>query len=241
MQYDFWASWKNKTQIEKQAIKVILLVRKLIANSIPKRELVAIYIKGSFVRREMKKGSDVDIVPIVTENKYEAKVFAVNCAKIYPAIVVPLSLWELRNNKLYTKGNLPRARPDRFIKKIYNYKLIYGKQLDISKFRVRSDEAALRALIKTFTKSFIPLYKKGKFGFSSLVKEVFWLIDAEQEFKGNCLPHSFKGMDDTIKDPSHIVHVCYKLRLKPTKNKNNRQKFVKKLEKYVLDLNALLK
>ena len=65
IEYDFWKKWKRKTTIEKKAIVSIKKSRSLILKSIPKNKIVAIYIKGSFVRREMNKKSDVDIVPIV--------------------------------------------------------------------------------------------------------------------------------------------------------------------------------
>ena len=35
MKYDFWDSWKNKTEIEKRAIESVKLARGLIINSIP--------------------------------------------------------------------------------------------------------------------------------------------------------------------------------------------------------------
>ena len=76
--YDFWKNWKNKTEIEKKAIISVKKARELTINAIPKNKLVAIYIKGSFARREMKKRSDVDMVPIVLEDEYQGKAFSVN-------------------------------------------------------------------------------------------------------------------------------------------------------------------
>jgi hypothetical protein len=120
MNYNFWESWKNKTEIENKAIESVEKARDLVIKSIPKKALVAIYIKGSFARREMKIGSDVDMVPIVTENKFEGPVFGVNDSSIEPVCVVPLSLWELKNNKLCSESDHSpdlRAKPDRFLKK----------------------------------------------------------------------------------------------------------------------------
>lgn len=241
MKYEFWKDWKRKTLIEKHAIKSVILARTRIINSIPKNKLVAIYIKGSFVRREMKKGSDVDIVPIVTENKYEKKVFEVNTLEIHPSIVVPLSLWELENNKLYTKNNKPRAKPDRFVKKLDEYKIIYGKPLDVTKFKVRTDKECLKDLIKAFRKSFIPLYYKKKMGFSTLIKEVFWLTDLEESVKSKNPPHSFRGLEKTIKNKNHIIHDALKFRLKRNKDQKVRDKFIKKLKKHLTNLDKVVK
>lgn len=235
--YEFWRNWKRKTKIEESAIKAIIKTKKAILNKIPKNKLVAIYIKGSFVRREMNNKSDVDIVPIVTENKYEKAIFSVNTDEIYPCtIAVPLSLWEFKHNKLYTKNNKPRAKPDLFIRKLENYKLIYGKPLDITGFKIRSDEECLKALMKTFRKSFIPLYKKGKFGFLMLVKELFWLVDLEQTNKGKKVEHSFKGIAKSVDDRKHIIHDALKFRLKPIKDKKIRERFIIKLEMYLDEL-----
>ncbi len=231
--YYFWKKWKKKTFIEKKAIASVMKAINLIVNAIPKNKLAAIYIKGSFVRREMNKKSDVDIVPIVTENKYEGPIFDTNSPEIAPCIIVPLSLWELRNNKLFTKNNLPRAKPDRFVKKLPHYKLIYGKPLDITHFKVRDDEKALKNNIIGFQNSILPLYKKGKLGFSTLIKTVFWLTELEQEVKGKKIKHSFKDIASSIKDKEHIIHDAYRFRLHPTKDKKERARFVEKLKKHL--------
>ena len=68
--YEFWKDWKRKTKLEESAIKSIKIARKIILSEIPKEQIVAIYAKGSFVRREMNKKSDVDTVTILKESKY---------------------------------------------------------------------------------------------------------------------------------------------------------------------------
>lgn len=98
--YNFWKKWENKTFIEKRAIKSVEKARQKIIGSVPREKLVAIYVKGSFVRREMRKNSDVDIVPIVTENKYESAIFGINGKYIIPSIVVPLSIQEFKINSI---------------------------------------------------------------------------------------------------------------------------------------------
>src|SRR3989344_4316729 len=164
MQYAFWTHWEKITPLEKLAIKAINLAMKLIIKSVPAKALVAVYIKGSFVRREMKKGSDIDIVPIVTENKYEGKVFSVNSPKIFPAMVIPLSLWELKNNKLFTKGSHNpdlRAKPDRLLSHIKECKLIYGKPLNTKEFKIGNNTTALKDEIEVVRKGYIKQYRKG--------------------------------------------------------------------------------
>ena len=68
--YEFWKDWKRKNKLEESAIKSIKTARKIILSEIPKEQIVAIYAKGSFVRREMNKKSDVDFVNILKRKKY---------------------------------------------------------------------------------------------------------------------------------------------------------------------------
>src|SRR3990167_978310 len=133
IKYDFWEDWKKITPFEEKAIRAVVKARDEVVKALPKDKLVAIYIKGSFARREMKEGSDVDMVPIVTENEDESAVFDVNDSDISPVVVVPFSLWEFEHNKLSTKSSYRpdlRAEPDIFLKKLGAYKLIYGTPLD---------------------------------------------------------------------------------------------------------------
>ncbi|HKL23843.1 MAG TPA: nucleotidyltransferase domain-containing protein, partial [Candidatus Nanoarchaeia archaeon] len=65
-----WKYWKNKTQLEKDAIDSMLKAKDYILKNIPKKEIVSIYVYGSFVRREMTKDSDVDLFVILKSHKY---------------------------------------------------------------------------------------------------------------------------------------------------------------------------
>jgi hypothetical protein len=237
VKYDFWKNWKNKTEIEKKAIKSVEIARYLVVNSIPKDKLVAIYIKGSFTRREMKKGSDVDMVPIVAENKYQGAVFGVNSPEIEPVIVVPLSLWEFKHNKLWTKSNRKpdlRAKPDRLLKKIKECKLIYGKPLNPKNYPIRDDKTTLKEEIRIIKNGYIPFYEKREIKFESLLKEVFWLVELEQTVFGKKVKHSFDGITKSVDDVNHIIHDAFDLRKNPSKSKEN--KFILKLKKHLEEL-----
>lgn len=237
IKYDFWKSWKNKTEIEKKAIKSVEKARDLVIASIPKNKLIAIYLKGSFVRREMKKHSDVDMVPIVAENRYQGAVFGVNNQEIEPVTVVPLSLWEFQHNRLWTKSNRKpdlRAKPDRLLKKIKECKLIYGKPLNPKNYPVRSDKTELKDEIKIIKEGYVPLYRKGEIGFNSLLKEVFWLVELEQRVFGKKVKHSFEGITKSVADANHIIHDAFELRKKSAKNKE--KKFILKLKKHLEEL-----
>lgn len=234
--YDFWKNWKDKTPIEKEAIKSVEKARDLIIKSIPEKELVAIYIKGSFARKEMKKGSDVDVVPIVTKNRYEGDIFEVNSFDVYPSIVVPLSLWELKHNKLNTKSDHQvdlRAKPDILLRKLSDCRLIYGTPLNPKEFKIRTNAQVLKDEIEVLKKGYIPYFEEGEIPFEPLLKEVFWLTEIELINSGKRFQSSFEGIKKAVENKSHIVHLAYKLRKKKTITKFDERAFVRLLMEYL--------
>lgn len=237
--YNFWENWKNKSKIEYQVIKPVIKARELVVKSIPRDKLIAIYIKGSFARREMKENSDVDIVPIVRDNQDEAPVFNVNSAKIRPCVVVPLSIWELKNNKLFTKSSFKpdlRARPDVFLRDLKFYKLIYGDGLNIKKFKIRTDLKILKEDIHLLLNGYIPAYKRRRIKFEDLLKKVFWLVELEQKLNGIKADHSFDGINGAVKDKAHIIHLCFKLRSKRKILLSDKREFLINLGDYLKTL-----
>lgn len=236
--YDFWSEWKRLSKIEKQAIRTIKIARTLIIDSIPNGSLVAIYVKGSFVRREMREGSDVDIVSIVTENRCEKAVFEVNSKAIQPCIVVPLSLWELKHNKLFTKPDHSielRARPDRLLKFLGECRLIYGKTLNPKEYPIRDDAQDLCDEIRQIKDGYLPLYKNGEIEIKEVIKELFWLVELKQRLKGKKVNHFFEGIALSVKDKKHIIYISLAIRNAGTVSKKKGREFIVELEKY-LDL-----
>lgn len=234
--YDFWKQWTNRNELEERAITSVQKARELVIDSVPPKALVAIYIKGSFTRREMNEGSDVDLVPIVSENKYEGDIFGVNCPEIDPVVVVPLSLEELRANKLSSKRNYTpdlRAEPDLFLLKLDHYRLIYGKPLRPQDFPLRSKEQIVHDEINKIRNGYIAAYREGTIDFQPLLKEVFWLVAWQQEAQGHLVDHSFKGITSGITDRTHIIYDALQLRENSPITKAKEREFVSKLEKYL--------
>lgn len=231
---NFWENWKNKTNIEKKAISSIIKARELIIKSVPNEVLVSIYIKGSFPRREMKKGSDVDMVPIVTEDKYQENIFSVNGSKINPVMAIPLSIKEFEDNKLHSKTKFKpdlRAEPDLFLLKLKDCKLIYGKALDPKDYPVRTIKQILKDEVNKIKKGYIKAYERGEIDFEPLLKEVFWLTYWEQKNKGKRVKHSFEGIVKSVGDKNHIIHEATKFRKNP--KYKNKKEFILKLKKYL--------
>ena len=237
---DFWENWKDKTDIEKRAIEAVERARQLILKSVPLEELVAIYVKGSFVRRELNEKSDVDTVTILKTNKYRKKIEKLDKEhKQDPNPRLELSsfsLWELQNNEHFYTDSKLRAKPDRFVARIECYRPIYGNPLDTTGFKVRSPSEALANLKQAFGKSFIPSYRQGKFSFQELIKQVFWLVELNEQVKGKKIKDSWRRLASSIKDKDHIIHESYRLRLHPTKDPAIREDYVRRLTGYLGEL-----
>lgn len=236
MKDEFWRNWKNITKTEERAIKSIKKAKQIIFENIPKEKIYAIYVKGSFVRREMNEKSDVDIVPITYDNKTLEKVKELEEKKgnLYkPSELLPNSLKEFEQGKRYLNYNKPKGSVDITLRNLHKYKLIYGKPLDITKYPIRSDLKFLEGHINAFRETFIPLYNEKKFGFSEMMKQVFFLVEREERLKGNELSDSWKALANSIKDKKHIIHEVLQYRLNPTKDPKTRAKLLAKLQGYL--------
>jgi len=244
MDYEFLKDWKRKSKLEVAAIKSLKIAREIILKNLPKEEIIAIYAKGSFVRREMNKKSDVDTSTIVKHSKWLKKLKQLQ--KKYGDEYTPkieftgYSLWELKNNKKSKIGKKNRPAPSRAVHHLEHYKLIYGEVLKKEKFFQGDNKKRLKSMIDVFRITFLPNYKEKKLGFSSILKQTFWLVENEQKAKGKNPPHHWAKMAKSIKDEKHIIHDLLKLRKKSTKDKKERAKFINKLSKYLSELEKLV-
>ena len=232
---EFWNTWKRCSTIETHAIQATKRARSFVVQSLPKGKLIAIYIKGSFARREMKRGSDVDMVPIVASDKFSGPVWEVNERKVKPVVVVPLSLSELRKNKLSSRARHNpdlRAKPDRFLHHLSQSQIIFGKPIDPKKFPIRTDEVALRDEKSIIKNGYIPAFQKNKISFVTLLKEVFWLVELEQLVAGKHPAHSFVGIAKSESQRNHLIHTALRFRKREAGRKKQRL-FILDLQKYL--------
>ena len=232
--YEFWINWKNKTDVEKRAIDSLIRALDFLLLNIPKNKIISVYVKGSFVTREMSEKSDVDIIPILKDNIALNKLKTVrnkNKEILKPAEFLPLSLAELKRNK-----SVPHSRRNVFLRDLEHYKLIYGKKLINSTYPTKNLREMFLDELTVLKNKSIPLYKEGKFGFSQLIKQVFWITYSEQKMIGKSSPRTWKGLNSFVKNKNHIIHETYKLRLHPTKNKAIRKRFLMKLKDYLKKL-----
>ncbi|MBS3083419.1 hypothetical protein J4423_01295 [Candidatus Pacearchaeota archaeon] len=233
----FWGDWKL-SKLEKEGAKSILYAKKLILEHIPHEEIMAIYVKGSFVRREMNIYSDVDTFTVLKHSKYVSRMK--NLEKKYRKAIHPpiqlssMSLWELKNNKRAKLRRGIGTSPAAISNHLKHYKLIYGKEINTLNFEMGSSKGRLRGMMEIFNEMFLPQYEEGKLHKHELIKQIFWLVEREQVFLGKEPPHSWRGLAKMIKDKNHIIQDTKRLYFdKKTKSHEEMEKLIKKLKIYL--------
>jgi predicted nucleotidyltransferase len=241
--YDFWKKWSNISDLEKEAIKTIKNGKSIILKNLPKEKIVAIYVGGSFVRRELNNKSDVDIWVILKDSKLFQKAKFLHNKYRYllrPEIgIQAYSIKEFETGKAI--GKIPKVNPTKFLKRIDSYRIIYGKKLDPNKFPTRTEEEEIKRTINFLKSGLIPKYEKEKKDFSGIVKQTFWLADLEQRIKGITPPQTWEGLSKSFKNEDHIIHDAWLYRKHPTKDKKLRFIYIKKLKKYISKLEKEIK
>ena len=242
----FYKNWKNITNLEKKAITSLNKAKRIILKNIPKEEIIAIYVKGSLVTREMNKKSDVDTLTILKHSKYLQKLQTLENRyrhKFDPIIqIVGYSLWELKTGKrVKIKGKEIRASPTRAITHFDRYKLIHGKEINANNLEKGSKEKRLIGMVGAFNNIFLPAYGKEKIGFREINKQIRWLVENERAYLGKETPHSFRELDKSIKDKNHIIHNTFIYNLSKPADKKIRATHIKKLRAYLKELDKLLK
>ena len=243
LKLNFLNKWGKINSLEKKAIETLKKSSKLLLKSIPSEEIVSMYVWGSFVRRELNKDSDVDLCVILKTKKYMSvlKKFA----KIYEHKFVidqgfsGYTLWELRTGKRI-KNKLSGTPPNRFMKHIEDFILIYGKDISKMKCFMPDDKRYLMHRINFVRDRVLPLYHNKSINFQELIKQVFWLIESEQYVLGEDVPHGFKELTKSINDKNHVVHDTLNLRLHSCKDKKTISIYLRKLNRYLVKLEKLL-
>ncbi len=241
MNKEFWKDWKRITPHEEKAIKSLKNGKKIILDNIPNEEIVAIYAKGSFIRREMNEKSDVDLFVVLKTKKFLKKLRTLS-RKIkndfFPQINIGsgYTLWELKTGKKIKLKGVDKPAPARINKHISYYKILYGKGVSELKLYQVDDKILLGGLIKTFENFFLPKYEAGEINFAELVKQVFWLVEFAERAKGNEVGHSWRELEKSIKEKDHIIHLTYKYRQEKLKDENARKECIRKLRIYLREL-----
>lgn len=221
-------------------MKSLVTARDLILKTFPE-EIVAIYVYGSLIKRDMGKESDIDLWTIVKDNSFIKKVE--EFGKVHEYDTQPpvgmgqvYSLWEFENDRKFDSNSMVPA-PSRVLRKLRSNRaeLVYGIPIDNPAYHAMTDKEALAGMIEAFEKYFIPLMREGKFPFENLLKGVYELTEAELSIKGH---QNLKLWKDMLKltPTNHPIHKAWKYRQNLPKDKKVHLAYVDAVEKYIQEL-----
>jgi predicted nucleotidyltransferase len=237
---DFWTEWNRVSKREEAAIRSLRAARTKILKTIPNDEIMAVYAKGSLIRRELTDRSDVDTLTIVKHSRWLRALQKMQTRQQFePAVCFSgYSLWELEHNKKSKAGKPDRGSPARTLTHLKHYKLIWGKPIKAEAFRHTIDEhAQLASFVHVFRTEFMPKYAQKRFAFADLVKQTFWLAENELRAQRTDPPHHWERLTKRFAE-EHIIHDALRFRTEPTKDPNERAAYVEKLEAYLSALEA---
>lgn len=223
-------SLKEKAEISIEKAKEIIL------QEIPNEEILAIYIKGSYVQGELNEKSDVDLVVILKSEEYLPVVYELTnklgdtTDPEFQAVAYTIS--ELLTGEKALNRTQASTTISVFVKHIDSLPLIYGAKPE-GKLFTRTDIKDLTALMAVFDNRFLPDFNNGKFGFVSLIKQVLWLVEREQRALGLKPEYSWQKLADSIEDRNHIIHKVLEYRRQNSVSKEKQEEFLIKLREYL--------
>jgi len=226
---------KQKAEVSVQKAKELVLA------SIPNDEIVSIYLKGSFVQDEMRPDSDVDVVVVLRSEEYLPKIYKLT--EEYgdsvnpPFQIVAYAMRELETGEKASNRIRSTTAVSRFVKHLDSLPLVYGERPKGPLF-MRTDEKDLSVNIQNFRTRYVPDYRESKFGFEQVVKQVFWLVEAEQRLAGLKPGYSWQKLADAANDPDHIIHLALRYRNQDEITEREKVDFMEKLEDYLARLEA---
>jgi len=239
---------KNKREIE----KIIKKLTKFVVKKLKKKGLISLYLAGTILTKDRNKYSDIDFFGIVPKN-FDIYHEELKINKILEKKQDPLcggietrfrgiGLDELNGGEL--RGVVKYLGFHRILRQLPKYKLLWGKELDFSKFPF--NPTALKRedknLIKT-TSDFIKDFKKGKatYPIQNFPKAILHLAmtEAERDY-GYQFDPSYKNIVKYLSNKrNHIVHKAIKLRDKKV-TKELLLNFFPEVEKYIKHLKKKL-
>lgn len=233
----FMKEWGALTPLENRALQTLEQGMSIIFSHIPEKNIISIYLKGSFLRREMNKNSDVDVCVIVNNNK-DLRILQ-ELDSHYKHSMNPsfeftgYSMAELKTGKFSSYGKPTRPGTDRFVRLIPSLRLIYGTELDLKELYQRTDLEHLQGLITTFHNVFFPMLEQNKMGFQDLLKQCLWLFELEVAVRNNKFRFTSWRELTSHFEGEHLIHKVLRLREINEKDKAIKQRFLVELKEYL--------
>lgn len=167
----------------------------------------AIYLKGSYLMKEMLPKSDIDLVVIFKENSRNAFNKIKGHEAVGPVSISGFSLEELRTGEKISSNQSPKT----FMYFVKYYKLIQGNSILEKGFPVKEPKEVYEDHKDFLIKEFIPNLEK-KYSMSELLKQVLGLSFNELSMQGKPAKYSYKNINDSL-PLNHIGKRAYNIRL----------------------------
>jgi hypothetical protein len=167
----------------------------------------SVYLKGSYLMKEMLPKSDIDLVVIFKENSRAAFDKIKGHEVVGPVSISGFSLEELRTGERYGLAQGPKT----FMHFVKHYKLIQGNSVLGKGFPIKTPKEVYEDHKGFLIQEFIPNLEK-KYSMTTLSKQVLWLSFNELTMQGKNPPYSYKKINDLL-DLNHIGKRAYNIRL----------------------------
>lgn len=238
---NFLNTWNNLTSLEIEGIEVLKKGMKIIFEEIPLNDIICIYLKGSFLRREMTPKSDVDVVVIVKNKSSLVKLNQLqndlgNSEELNFGFS-GYTINELRTGQLLKDVQSSRSGTPRFTRMIPTYQLLYGEKLNLKTLYQKTEIELFKSLLKAFENIFLPNYKENKIDFDMLLKQSLWLFELEVAVRNkNYKFINWENLTEYLNE-NHLINETLKLRNSEKRDKGTKESFVSKLKSYLKYLN----
>ncbi|MFT4260852.1 MAG: nucleotidyltransferase domain-containing protein [Candidatus Woesearchaeota archaeon] len=167
----------------------------------------AIYLKGSYLMKEMLPKSDIDLVVIFKESLRPTFNKIKGHEVLGPVSISGYSLDELKSGKKIGDSQSPKT----FMNLVKHYKLLQGTSVLHKNFPSKSFEDTYKDHKKFLKEVFLPAFIEGKHSKQELYKQVLWLSYNELVVDHKNPPYSYKEINDLLPE-GHIGKRAYNLR-----------------------------
>jgi predicted nucleotidyltransferase len=238
----FWLSWELSPTEGRYIAALKELLPQLVAE-IGEQHIAAIYVGGSFARREMVEGSDLDVYLIVRENEVLEHAISVGLklariADIHIQTHV-YSLDELGHHR-HAIENVTNRRmpPGVLLRELKHYYLVYGGAIDLSQYNMMTDEDYLQKFIPVLRRRLADDWgEKEDERLRFIAKQMFFLIHHERRMQG--VEKSFSRTELLKHVPEeHLLHLCDAVRKDPRKYSLEKEEFQRQVSAYLDQVEA---
>lgn len=190
----FWSDW-DTSQLEQ---RYIAQLEDALERIMSLGNVVAVYVGGSFVRRELHPLSDIDTWTVVSDRETLERLHALKDDTKPRVSYHGFTIDELRAGKRHDNRGMSSVK--RFVADIPQLKLVYGS-LNTNEMPIMTAKENLAGRIKGWP-SMIESYRAGSMKFSFLAKYFCWIMLTKEQVDGTAIERVLSLRE---RYPNHIV------------------------------------